>query len=216
MATFTSAAWHAIEPVRDAIDGLPFVTGLRDGSLSRERFVYYMAQDAHYLGAYSRALAACAAQARDADEITFWSAGAQRAITVERVLHASYVGDVTRIEPSPTCTAYTSYLLALAGAGSYPTLVAGVLPCFWIYQDVGRRLHANVGGDGAHPYADWVATYGDAAFAAVTEQAKQLTDRLAQDSGPGTLRTMHRAFGAAARYEWMFWDAAWRLESWPV
>jgi len=216
MSTFTAEAWQQIHGVRTAIDELPFVSGLRDGSLARERFTYYMAQDAHYLGAYSRVLAACAAQAGDTDEITFWAAGSQRAITVERALHASHVAEVARIEPSPTCTAYTSYLFALAGGGSYATLVAGVLPCFWIYEDVGRRLQASAAAAEGHPYADWISTYGDPAFAAVTEQARRLTDRLAHDAGPSTRRAMHGAFRTAARYEWMFWDAAWRMETWPV
>ena len=27
---------------------------------------------------------------------------------------------------------------------------------------------------------------------------------------------MHRAFRRSCQYEWMFWDAAHRLEGWPV
>jgi len=27
---------------------------------------------------------------------------------------------------------------------------------------------------------------------------------------------MHEAFATCTRYEWMFWDAAWRMEDWPV
>ena len=216
MASFTLDAWAQIEPVRAAIDGLPFLIALRDGDLAPERFTYYLAQDAHYLADYARVLAACAAEATDPDEVVFWSTSSGQAILVERTLHASHVADFGAIAPSPTCTAYTSYLLALAGAGSHPTLVAGVLPCFWIYADVGSRLKAAVAGISGHPYADWIATYGDPAFEAATEQVRCLTDRLAQDAGPGTRRAMHRAFHTAARYEWMFWDAAWRQEDWPI
>ena len=226
MGSFTLQAWADIESVRTAIDDLPFVVALGNGELSAERFTYYLAQDAHYLADYARVLAACAAQATDPDEVVFWSTSSRQAILVERALHASHVADFAATAPSPTCTAYTSYLLALAGAGSYPALVAGVLPCFWIYADVGSRLRAAAAGAGAgagvgarvraHPYADWIATYGDPAFEAATEQVRCLTNRLAQDAGPGTRRAMHRAFHTAARYEWMFWDAAWRQEDWPI
>ncbi len=216
MASFTGDAWARIEPIRAAIDGLPFLTALGNGELAPERFTYYLAQDAHYLADYARVLAACATQAADADEVVFWSTSSRRAIVVERTLHASHLADLAAASPSPTCTAYTSYLLALAGAGSYPVLVAGVLPCFWIYADVGRRLLGAAAGVEVHPYADWIATYGDPAFEAATEQVRCLTDRLALDAGPHTRRVMHRAFHTAARYEWMFWDAAWRQEDWPI
>jgi thiaminase len=95
-------------------------------------------------------------------------------------------------------------------------LVAGVLPCFWIYDDVGRRLRERVGDLTGHPYGDWIATYGDPAFAASTRAARAVLDRVAEGQGAGTLDRMREAFTTAARYEWMFWDAAWRGESWPV
>lgn len=60
--TFSDDLWQAIAPIREAIDALPLVIGLRDGSLDTERFGYYMTQDALYLADYGRALAACAAQ----------------------------------------------------------------------------------------------------------------------------------------------------------
>ena len=112
--------------------------------------------------------------------------------------------------------AYTSYLFSLAAAGSYPVLAAGILPCFWIYEDVGRRLKEGLSDLAGHPYADWIRTYGDPAFAATTQQAKQILDRLGAQADPGTVEQMHKAFTTASRYEWMFWDAAWRQETWPV
>ena len=214
--TFTDDAWADLEPVRSAIDEHPFLTGLADGTLPRERFTYYLAQDAHYLAAYSRVLAACAAQASRTGDVTFWATGSRNAIEVERLLHQSHVGDLTAYVPSPTCTAYTSYLQALASQGSYAVLVAGVLPCFWVYEDVGRRMTERVGDLTGHAYGDWIATYGDPAFAEATRTAIEVTDRLADESGAATRAAMLTAFSTATRYEWMFWDAAWRQEAWPV
>jgi thiaminase/transcriptional activator TenA len=216
MMSFSEDVWESIGPIRKAIDELPFLRGLADGTLARERFVYYMAQDAHYLAEYGRVLAAAASQTTGADELHFWSTSASTTIAVERELHAAHVADFAASTRSPTCTAYTSYLFSLAGAGRYPALVAGILPCFWIYEDVGRRLKDRVGDLTGHPYADWISTYGDPAFAASTEQARQILDRLAAQTDPATVELMHEAFTTASRYEWMFWDAAWRQEIWPV
>lgn len=52
--TFTDELWQAAAPVLEAIDKLPFLIALKDGSLPRDHFDYYMAQDAHYLASYGR------------------------------------------------------------------------------------------------------------------------------------------------------------------
>jgi thiaminase (transcriptional activator TenA) len=213
---FTQDAWEAIAPIRKAIDELPLLTGMEDGTLPRDTFVQYMAQDAHYLADYGRVLGAAASQTTDAVELLFWARSACTVVTVERELHAAHVADFATIPRSPTCTAYTSYLFSLAAGGCYPALAAGVLPCFWIYEDVGSRLKERMGDLTGHPYADWIGTYGDPEFAAATEQARQIVDRLAAQAHRGTAERMHQAFATASRYEWMFWDAAWHQEAWPV
>ena len=214
--SFSRDVWESIAPIRKAIGELPFLTGLEDGTLPHDCFVYYMAQDAHYLVDYGRVLAAAAGQTTDAAELLFWARSAHTVIAVERELHAAHVADFAAIPKSPTCTAYTSYLFSLAAGGCYPALTAGILPCFWIYEDVGDCLKKRVGDLLGHPYADWISTYGDPQFAAATEQAKQIVDRLAAQADPDTVGRMQQGFATAARYEWMFWDAAWRQEAWPV
>ncbi|MGH1525010.1 TenA family protein [Leifsonia sp. L25] len=214
--TFTGQAWQDIRPIRDAIDAHPFLQGLEDGTLPREAFTHYLAQDAAYLGAHSKVLAAAASRTHDPDALAFWSHSAANAIAVERQLHESHGVDAATVEASPTCTAYTSYLLALTATSSYPVIVAAVLPCFWIYDDVGRRLAERLVDLGAHPYGDWIGTYGDPAFAAATATARCLVDDAAQSAAPADVARMRQAFATASRYEWMFWDAAWRREEWPV
>jgi thiaminase/transcriptional activator TenA len=213
---FSQDAWEAVAPIRKAIDELPFLTALEDGSLPREAFIYYLAQDAHYLADYGRTLAAAASQTSEPEELLFWARGAATTVAVERELHAAHVADFAASTRSPTCTAYTSYLFSLVGAGCYPVLAAGVLPCFWIYEDVGRRLKERVANLKTHPYADWVLTYGDPEFARSSAQAQRIVDRLATQTDPATVERMHQAFVTASRYEWMFWDAAWRQEIWPI
>jgi thiaminase/transcriptional activator TenA len=214
--TFSTELWECAAPVLETIDRLPFLTALEDGSLPRDQFDYYMAQDAHYLAAYGRVLAGAAGQAERAEELLFWAGSAQTAISVERELHAAHVADFTAVEMSPTCTAYTSYLLSLLPSGCYPALVAALLPCFWIYEDVGRRLKERLGDLDGHPYADWIGTYGDPGFAVAARHAQAIVDRVAAESGARDRERMRHAFATAARYEWMFWDAAWRREAWPV
>ncbi len=211
--SFCDDAWAATTRIRRDIDRLPFLAALRDGSLPKESFVHYLTQDALYLVEFGRAMAMAGAQADGAGDLLFWVERARSAILVERELHAAHVaGDAATM--SPTCTAYTTFLRSLGTAGCYPALAAGLLPCFWIYEDVGRRLLQDVGDLTTHPYGDWIGTYGDPEFASATAGAKALVDRLAARAGPDVIARMHAAFLTASRYELLFWDAAWRGENW--
>ena len=67
--TFAADAWTRIGPLYRSILALPFNQELAAGTLARERFVFYMLQDAHYLTYFARALAVTAARAPDNDAL---------------------------------------------------------------------------------------------------------------------------------------------------
>jgi thiaminase (transcriptional activator TenA) len=219
--SFTEQAWERIGPLYDAILELPFNRGLAAGTLARERFVFYMLQDARYLTYYARALAVTAARAPDAEALIQFAGSAREAMVVERALHESFfrrfgvsAAEAAATEPSPTCAHYTHYLLALAYNAPYEVSVAALLPCFWIYWEVGKHLLEIAAAD--NPYQAWIDTYADDAFAERVREVIQISDRLAAAATPMVRAQMHEAFVRAAKLEWMFWDSAWRREAWPV
>ena len=210
-----------MEDVYAAILRHPFVTGLTDGSLPREAFRHYIVQDAHYLRGYARALALCGARAQEPRDTVMFGAHAGGAIAAEQGLHAALLADlglpaeVAAAEPvAPTTRAYVSYLLATAHGGSFAEAVAAVLPCYWIYARVGEEL---LGAGSPDPlYARWIAMYGSEEFQAVDDAVLELTDRVGAAASPRELALMREHMIVTSRYEWMFWDAAWRRETWPV
>jgi thiaminase/transcriptional activator TenA len=213
--------WSDVEPVHAAILAHPFVTGLTDATLPRPAFRHYVVQDAHYLRGYAKALAVCAAKAPDADATAMFAAHAAGAIAAERDLHASLMAELgssaaeAAAEPvAPATQAYVSYLLATARGGSYAEAVAAVLPCYWIYAKVGTALLA--AGSADPLYARWIAMYGGPEYQAVVDAVLAETDRTGAAAGPAELTSMRTHFTTTSRYEWMFWDAAWRQEQWPV
>jgi thiaminase/transcriptional activator TenA len=92
--------------------------------------------------------------------------------------------------------------------------VAALLPCFWIYWEVGKHLLATAAPD--NPYQAWIDTYADETFAAGVRKVIAISDQLAEAASPGVRDQMSQAFERAAQLEWMFWDSAYRLERWPV
>ncbi|HEY3687332.1 MAG TPA: TenA family protein [Streptosporangiaceae bacterium] len=218
---FCDDVWDRCAKLVRAIHDHPFNTALGDGTLDRERFAFYIVQDARYLEAYSKALATASVRAPDPDDAAFFAESAHTALVAERGLHAGYIEefgltaeDVAGVITSPTCLGYASFLQATALAEPLPVLVAAVLPCFWVYQDVGAALVEKASD--THPYRAWIATYADPAFADSVAHAKAITDRLAESADGPTRDAMTGAFCRATEYEWMFWDSAWHRETWPT
>jgi thiaminase/transcriptional activator TenA len=92
--------------------------------------------------------------------------------------------------------------------------VAALLPCFWIYWEVGTHLMNTAVPD--NPYQPWIDTYADAAFAEGVRKVIAITDRLGADATAGRAEEMLAAFVRASQLEWMFWESAYRLEAWPI
>lgn len=218
---FSRAAWRRNEALYERIRTMPFNMALADGSLQPDRFRHYIVQDAHYLIAFARALAIAAAKADDADGIVQFAEAARVAVVVERSLHADYFGrfgispaEFAATELSPECHHYSAFLLATAYAEPYPVVLAALLPCFWVYAEVGKDIHGRAAAP--NPYRAWIDTYAGEAFEAAVAEVIATTDRAARSAAPATLQAMHGAFTRAMQLEWMFWDSAWRQNHWPI
>jgi thiaminase/transcriptional activator TenA len=218
---FTGELWASIESIYAQILAHPFLVGLTYGTLSEERFRYYILQDAVYLRDYARALSLAGVRSPDESALAMFNEHSAGAITVERSLHEGFLTDfgVAReeaeaTEASPTTLAYTSFLLKTAALGDYPEVLGAVLPCYWIYSEVGKALLEH--GSPTLRYQKWIDTYGGEEFGSLVEAVLDLTDGVCEDLNPVQKYRVKEAFVATSRYEWMFWDAAWSLEGWPV
>lgn len=219
-SSFCSDAWQSNLSLFNATLTMPFNRALADGSLPRDVFRHYMIQDAHYLVAFGRALAVAAAKADGADGVVQFAAAAQEAVVAERELHHSFMQEYA-ITPaqfdstplSPTCHHYCHFLQSVAWSRPYPVALAALLPCFWIYAEVGVDLQArSVAGN---PYQSWIDTYGGEAFHAHVRAVRNTVDAVAAQADAQTVAQMHAAYTDAARLEWMFWDSAYRQAAWP-
>ncbi|PQZ90227.1 bifunctional hydroxymethylpyrimidine kinase/phosphomethylpyrimidine kinase [Arthrobacter sp. MYb227] len=193
------AWWDSIASTREEIDGLGFIRGLKDGSLNRDDFEDYLGQDALYLRTYARVMSRASELAPTTSEQRFWAASASGCLEEELELHRGRLEEWVP-EPSNTTTAYLNHLVS--HSDDYPVLVAALLPCFWIYQDVGTRLAAaNYRG---HPYGDWLETYSSPEFDKSTIQAIETT-RLLFDAAHETTRAkMFKAFETSSLHELYF------------
>lgn len=220
-ATFSADAWQRNRRVYDRILDLPFNRELAGANLEEARFRHYMVQDAHYLEGFARALSLASARGLSADHVVHFAGAAQTAIVVERSLHADYFvqfaispDDFAASAPSPACEHYVSWLLRTATLEPFEVTVAALLPCFWIYREVGKHILATA--TRPNRYQAWIDTYAGEDFDRAVDAVIAVADAVAGTASARTVEAMHRAFARAVQLEWMFWDSAHRLEAWPV
>jgi thiaminase (transcriptional activator TenA) len=218
---FTKDLWQSIEPIYAAILRHPFLRGLTDGSLSRESFKFYAVQDALYLREFARALSLAGAKAPEDDWIIMFNEHAAGALKVERSLHESFFQEfgltheaVASTPLAPTNLAYTSYLLAIAYGRPFHEALAAVLPCYWIYWEVGKELER--AGSADPLYKRWIGTYASEEFGSVVRDVLAAADKVAERLTTAEREAMRGHFVTTSRYEWMFWDMGLRREAWPT
>jgi len=213
--TFAKSLWDEIAGIYEAIIEHPFNRELGQGTLALEKFKFYIQQDALYLVDFSRALAIVGSKARLPGRILDFLEFAKDGLVVERALHEEYFRrfDVTLdSEQAPGCFAYANYLVATAAHRSFEEAVAALLPCFWIYREVGMHIVGQSVPE--NPYQLWVDTYAGEEFAIAVNRAIEITDEVAGKATQEARQRMTEAFVLSSRLEWMFWDSAYRMEQW--
>jgi len=210
------------DPVWEAILDHPMVERLGEGRLEEAPFRYWVCQDYVYLIEYSRVFAHGAASAPDLERMGTFAALLDSTLNTEMDLHRAYAADfgiseadLEATDPSPTTRAYTDFLVRTAAEGTFGDLVAALLPCMWGFNVTGTRL-AERGLPDHEGYADWIELYSGEEFTELTDWCKGLMDDVAADATEADRERYRGLFRTSARYEYLFWDAAWRQEEWPV
>ena len=206
---WTAALWAAGGETWHQILDLPFVRALGDGTLDEDLFSFYLDQDALYLRDYSRALATLSARADTAEAQVHWAAGAHEAIAAESQLHEGWLANRARLGgPSPITMGYTNFLRASAAGDDYVVGAAAILPCYWLYEEVGAVLSSQNHAD--HPYAEWLSMYGGEEFAADVARSLAEVERAFEAASPAQRVRAAQAYLSACVYEREFFDQAHR------
>ena len=210
---FSEQAWKSVLPIYENILEHPFNRELTNGTLALDKFQFYLKQDSLYLIDFARALAICASKAPTPEDLLLILKLAEGAVVDERGMQQAYFDRYEielDVEQGPGCLAYTSFLIASAQHRSYAVGAAALLPCFWIYREVGIVIHRQSVVD--NPYQAWIDTYSGDEYFAMVDKTIDLTDRAAAKASVTEVEEMKKAFIHSTRLEWNFWDSAYRLD----
>ncbi|MCZ6676423.1 MAG: thiaminase II [Candidatus Poribacteria bacterium] len=222
MSHFTDTLRSNAAPIWEAELKHPFVLGIADGSLPKEKFKFYLCQDYLFLLDYSRVFAYGAIKSPDEATMATFSQLLDETLNTEMDLHRGYSqkfgispAEMEATPMAPTTHAYTRHLLYVAQVGTLVDLVAGVLPCQWGYWEVATHL-AKRGKSPEPLYQEWIEMYSSDEFGALGELLRNLLNRLTAESSESEKRRLMNHFLTSSRYEYLFWEMSYNQEQWLI
>lgn len=181
--TLSTDLWRANRDLAEANLNHPFVQGLAEGTLSYERFAFYVGQDTFFLEAFARAYSIAAAKAPDWRGFRAFHDLAD-GVLEELTLHERYAEewgvDVHDVEPAPATRRYTDFLLATAWSHGVGVTAAAMSPCMRLYAFLGQQLAKQSVPE--HAYTDWIRTYSSDDFEELAQHLEGVTDRYGEDT----------------------------------
>ena len=206
--SWTKDVWAESARIFEGIKDLPFIKELADGSLEPSRFDRYIAQDELYIGNYGRQMFQLADMMTDPGQQEMFRLFAQSGIDGEKAMHELLIGRFgidTQVTPSVVTSTYNNHTQAAIDSGSKEVALAAMLPCMWIYNEVGLYIRSIASLEG-NPYKEWVLEYGNEEFTEGVNAVLAIADEWAAAVDDATRARMTQAYLEAALFEYAFWD----------
>lgn len=203
----STKAWELSSSIIQEILTHPFNQDLKNGLLAQDKFAYYIEQDSLYLKDFARCHAIIASKIPLQYVRSFLMFSDYTFIAEQEVVHQFFKHTFGFKETglvSPATLSYTSYLLRICAMEPVEVAVAAVLPCFWVYREVGLFIAKQ--SNSSNPYARWIETYASADFSKSVDEAISIFDDLSEKTTEDIRQKMLDAFYKSTCLEWHFWN----------
>ena len=206
--SWSREVWKKSARIYDSILGLDFLNELSKGTLSNHAFARYIAQDEIYLKNYYKQMYMLADLMEDEQDRNLFLSFAQSGMEGEKALHDMLIekyGIDTEVEASRVTDGYNAHICEGIATGNPCIALASVLPCMWIYNQVGLHIlnHSKLEGN---PYKEWILEYGQEEFTTGVNKVLKMIDVWAAKADKETREMMDHYYLKAALYEYAFWD----------
>lgn len=199
----------------------PFVTELAAGKLPLAKFRYYIMQDNLFLedAASARRLMLNKAPRKLRTDLNHLLKSMNRFELLSRRTAISRRLGITdsrmrMVHRSPTTLAYTSFLIRTAAMASIDESLAAMMACPWTYAEMGERF-ANSRAMQHSIFGPWLSIYQSEAMNGWLDELKTIIDRRSSQTKPQVRRRAAHLFVTGCKFECMFWDMAYQMETWP-
>ena len=213
--SWSKEVWKKSSKIYNSIIELDFLKELSEGTLDSDIFARYIAQDEIYLKNYYHQMNMLAEMMESTDDKELFIAFAKSGMEGEKALHDMLIdryGIETKVEPSKVTSDYNAHICEGIATGDLCIALASVLPCMWIYNQVGLHIlnHSKLEGN---PFKEWILEYGQEEFTTGVNKVLKMVDGWASKTDKQTREKMDYYYLKAALYEYAFWDYGYNADS---
>jgi thiaminase/transcriptional activator TenA len=206
---FTSNLWTSIGDLFEKITACAFVNNLSNGQLNHSCFAHYLSQDIIYIREDNKALEQLSKRADNDQHKAFFHKLAEEGLAVEKALHDEFLNYFKVQEiftQSPAFKVYCEFILTHAQISPFSVGAAALLPCFWLYAEVGKTISSSSIPN--NKYQKFIDTYSGEEFEKYVDQYITIVEELGVNADPETKVLMKKAFMEASRYELLIFEEA--------
>lgn len=196
----------------------PFVLGIQNGTLHKEKFRYYIIQDSLYLEDFAKTFAVGVAKAKNLETANLFA----KYISVmngELDIHTGYLAKLgitqEQIRSAPRALdnlSYTSYMLRVAYEEGEAEILAAILSCAYSYEIIAKNIVKN-NPNSIHDafYGDWIRGYLSDDYAEENVILLKKLNCLTENYTEKQIQHLIDIFIACSRYELAFWEMSWAM-----
>ncbi|MBO9128842.1 thiaminase II [Bacillus sp. 165] len=218
---FCEELFEKVQPIWERSHNHPFVVGIGKGTLEVDKFRFYIVQDYLYLLDYAKVYAIGVVKAYDLKVMSKFAMLLDSILNGEMNLHRRYakrlgitIEELEGAKPSAINLAYTNYMMSVSQHGTLAELIASLLPCMWSYWEIGKRLNEKPGANTHEFYGEWIWGYSSKEYGQLCVWLIDLLNALAEGKSKNELARLEEIFLNMSRFEYLFWDMAYRKEMW--
>lgn len=215
---FSEVLFKEVEELWNKYLEHPFLKGIGEGTLEREKFKNYLVQDYLYLKDYAKVFAMGLVKSRTMKEMKFYHEAIKGVLDDETAVHISYLKnfglnpeDIEKYHCELITASYTSYMLGIALKGDSKDIAMTIMPCTWSYYYIGKHLYENYKDSLENNfYRPWIEEYASEEFRVCAEKWINYIDELCSDISEEEMEYLKDIFIKSSLYEMEFWNMAYK------
>ncbi|EPY2294278.1 thiaminase II [Clostridium sporogenes] len=196
----------------------PFIQGLKNGNLDREKFKNYLIEDSLYLKDYAKVYASAFLLADRVADLQFLHSCIGVVVSDETNMHTKYLKDygldvykVDNMEIKPENRNYLDYMLSFSKGGDIKEIFISALPCTLTYEYIGKILKKECKDNLENNYyAPWIEAYAGKEFEKFSVDSCHLLDRLCENIHEEEEEKLIKIFLKSCEHEMHFWDMSYK------
>jgi thiaminase/transcriptional activator TenA len=211
---------EGVGPLWERVVTHPFVIELGEDTLPPEIFNAYFDQDYLFLKDWAILLSLATAKAPDFDAarqlvgFLHLGLGGEEGLFQQAFRERGRSRqDVADLEYLPTTLHYSGYLRKMAYEGSFTEVITTLLGVEWPYLEWAQRLEGAGKRPSNHYYQTWIDIHTSQGMRDFVAWLRRTVDEAWVT--PQEQSHLHRIFRDVLRYEFLFFEMAYRGEQWP-